>query len=119
VDEDDYEEAIRYYSRALLHNRNNIRVLVARGHAYYRLGHYDLALEDFNRALEREPDDGRALAWRAEVYRTRGGGYFSRESLPDFRRAVRDLNRALKHDPDNIIALRVRDQYITSQSDIP
>lgn len=57
-----------------------------RGFGHKRLKAYDLAIEDYNRAINLIPDYARAYASRGSAYR----------NLRDFERALADYNRALE-----------------------
>ena len=61
-------------------------LLNARGIAKFRLGDYEGALDDFNKALDRDPQD-------AAAYKNRG---LTRQQLGDLDGAVASFNQALK-----------------------
>lgn len=66
--------AFRQYSAAILDFErafklsNEPRYLKARGDAYYKLGKYDLALQDYNRVLAKNPEDSTTIANLGAVY---------------------------------------------------
>lgn len=64
-DKDDYDNAIKDYSKSIEINPNYALVYNNRGYAYYNKGEYDKAFEDSNRAIEINPNF-------AEAYNTRG-----------------------------------------------
>ena len=97
-----------------------------RGLAYHKKGGFDLAIEDFNKALELNPNNVetyhcRGLAYHkkggfdlaiedfnkalelnpnnVETYHCRGVTYYSKG---DFDRAIEDFSKALKLNPDNV-----------------
>jgi tetratricopeptide (TPR) repeat protein len=86
-----------------------------RGFAYKRLKEYDLAIADYNRAIELSPNYARAYASRGSAYR----------SLREYDLAIADYNRALELWPDYpwIYAGRgrtysYRKEYIQSINDL-
>lgn len=77
-----WNDVIRQYPRLVI-------AYHYRGRAYYDKGQYDLAIADFNRALELKPD-------YAKGYNSRGKAY-SKKKLSAL--AVADFNKAIEHDP--------------------
>ena len=61
-----------------------------RGMIYKEIGNYNLAIEDFGRAIEIKPDN-------AKSYSNRGTAY---EDLGNYRQAIEDFNRAIEIKPD-------------------
>ncbi len=57
----------------------------SRGRGDYLHGHYDDAIANFTRALERDPDDADVRSWRGEAY----------VKVHDLSRAMADLNKAV------------------------
>lgn len=64
-------------------------VLPCRGISYDKLGHYDAAIQDFNRVLQLEPNNSVA-------YFNRGSTY---DSLGMHDAAIADFSKALELDP--------------------
>jgi tetratricopeptide (TPR) repeat protein len=60
------------------------------GYAHVEAGEYERAIEDYDRAIDIDPDD--ALA-----YNDRGVAYFA---LGEYERAIEDYDRAIEIDPD-------------------
>jgi tetratricopeptide (TPR) repeat protein len=60
-----------------------------RGLAYGASGYYDLAITDFDKAIEINPK-------YADAYANRGGAYLGKR---DYDRAIADLNKAIELDP--------------------
>ena len=52
----DYDKAIATYSDALKSDPDNVRILEGRGIAYERKGQDDLAMADYNAALQKRPN---------------------------------------------------------------
>lgn len=63
------------------------------GYAYYNLGDYEGAIENFNQALRLDPHN-------AKAYFNRGNAYYqmaqSSNSEPEYRQALEDFNQALR-----------------------
>ncbi len=86
-----------------------------RGFAYKRLKEYDLAIADYNRALELSPNYARAYASRGSAYR----------SLREYELAIADYNRALELWPNYVWVYTgrgrthsYRKEYMQSISDL-
>ena len=62
-----FEEGIRNCTKSLELNPMYVKVLLRRGELYRIKGELDLAMKDFNRVLEIEPDNAVALSSNAEV----------------------------------------------------
>jgi tetratricopeptide (TPR) repeat protein len=80
--------------------RPTLRGLIraVRDQTYRVMGRDDQALADFNRALERNPEDASALAGRGETY----------WAMKRYDQALADLNRALELNPEDASALARR-----------
>ena len=119
-----YEEAIKHYTNALKQDLQLAEVYNNRGIVYCKIGEFDKALNDFNTAIELNPDDfipynNRGNVYRrkdeinnaigdfntaltlkpdyAEAYHNRGDVYGNEGS---FDRALKDLNMAIELEPD-------------------
>jgi len=66
ADKGDDAKAIDDYTRALKINPKHAEALESRGHAYKRLGWTDLAIADFDSALEIKPGDPNLLKARKQ-----------------------------------------------------
>ena len=55
-DEQNYMEAVNYYSKAADYNPGFNRMFMKRGSAYYNLGFFRLAVEDWTKAVKIEPE---------------------------------------------------------------
>lgn len=72
--------------------------LCRRGYAYVRTGHYDRAIEDFDRAIQLKPD-------YADAFYGRGDAYFL---LGQKDRAIQDYDQVIRLEPGNAEALGSR-----------
>jgi lipoprotein NlpI len=79
---------------------SKVLAYVNRGNAYDAAGQFDLAMKDFEAALQIAPDDGFALRSRAAA--------FYRHRQPDA--ALEDLSHAVTALPDDVAPLRMRGQ---------
>ena len=93
----DYEKAIAYYTRAIELNSQSAEAYVNRGAAYESMGNLDLALQDFNTALDLEP--------KSEAYNNRANVHFRNR---DYERAVQDYSKALELERGNVGAFIYR-----------
>jgi tetratricopeptide (TPR) repeat protein len=85
-------------SRPNLERSESVAAYVNRGNAHDALGEFDLALKDFQAALDLDPDSWPALRARAVANHSHGH--------PD--EAVKDLSHAFAHTPDDMSPLRFR-----------
>jgi putative GTP pyrophosphokinase len=105
-----YPEAVERYSGILeLQPRQAVRiiVLVHRGMAYFALGRYREAIEDFGRSLDGEGDHRKAYYYRAVAQRQLGA----------YAEALDDLNQCLSIDPYQAEALLSRAQTLVKLGD--
>lgn len=86
----DNAERLRLYTECIASGYAEKYVFNNRGNAYKALGQYQLALEDYSRALEIDPRYAYALNGRGNVYR----------SLGQEQRAIEDYDRAIELDPN-------------------
>jgi len=78
---------------------NNSGKYYNQGHAYYKLGDYEGAIEKFNQVLRLNPND-------AEAYINRGNAHYeiaqnSGDPDREYRTAINDFNQALRLAPQN------------------
>jgi tetratricopeptide (TPR) repeat protein len=85
----DWAAAVTDANEALARNSDDVRALVDRGMARHELKELDLAIADFDRAIEILPRGG--------IYALRG---LAKGAAHNFVGAVADLKRAIKLDPD-------------------
>lgn len=67
-----YEEAIKYYSKALEIERYNPQPWYYKGNALYKLGKYEEAIKCYNKALENYPDFEDAKKGKEEALKALG-----------------------------------------------
>ncbi len=98
---DDYEEAVFIYTEILQRDiKNNIKTIihVHRGMAYYSSGQIDKAMNDFNKALELDPNNTSARYYRAVHSRIN----------KNFDAALKDLDLCIEKEPFNLEYLTAR-----------
>ncbi len=91
------EEAIKHYTNAIsLQPAKHmlVRAYNKRGNAYEALKKDDLAIEDYSRAIDINPDDADAYFYRGFTYRLKR----------DYEKAIKDYNKAIKLKPDHAAA---------------
>ena len=95
---DDYEKAIRDYTKASLLNPDDTDIYNNRGNAYYRLKQYEQAIADYDKAIELDPQS-------AITYNNRGVTY---DSLKQYEQAIADYDKAIELDPQDATAYNNR-----------
>ena len=97
-----YEKAVEMFTALVEHYEIEVKWLPValgwRGLTYRNMGNYEDALKDFNRAIEINPDDKRAIAHRGITYRL----------MKRNEDALQDLNRAIEIDSDYKLAIAQR-----------
>jgi Flp pilus assembly protein TadD len=91
-------DPIGYYSHLVKINPKDYRALNNRGNEYEKRGHHELALADYNRALEIRPDF-------AIVYINRGN---VRQKMGEYEKALQDYNMAIELKPHSDMAYNNR-----------
>jgi tetratricopeptide (TPR) repeat protein len=80
----DFDEAIRYYSKAIRLKPDSAALFYVRGRAYVEKERYDNAISDFSRAITLKPT-------YAEAYNHRGVTYIGKgqnaQAITDFKKA--------------------------------
>jgi tetratricopeptide (TPR) repeat protein len=84
-----YEEAIRYFTKATNLNPMDAESYYSRGTAYSHEGQYDQAISDYTKALEINPRDAKAYCNRGNAYCRKG----------QYDRAISDYTKALEINP--------------------
>ena len=93
LEEQNYEEAIKCYTKIIEIDPNFKEAYNNRGLAYYNLKDYDKAIDDYAKAIEIDVDNN-----FKEVYKNRGLLY---NLLGEYKKAINDYNKAIKLDVDN------------------
>jgi tetratricopeptide (TPR) repeat protein len=107
----DPDKAIRYCTTAIdsgrLTNYELVHSLNSRGWAYYRKADFDRAIQDYNQAIQLQPD-------YAFAFNDRGLAYAGNR---DFNRAIEDYSQAIKLNPDFALAFNNRGFAYASKRD--
>ena len=82
----------------LLQNPSNDAEFYAKGVAHHKLANYDLAIADFDQAIQLNPK-------RSEAYFYRGKAYYEKG---DFNRAIADFDKAVQLNPQEPVAYQYR-----------
>ena len=98
VKQQEYENAIQYYTESIKSKPDNTAAYNNRGNAYSRIGKFQNAIEDFNKAIEIQPDDDYAYNNRGVTYNEKG----------ELDNALKDYTEAIKRNPDNASAYNNR-----------
>ena len=94
------KEAVESLSRVLRINPSYETVRAFRGMHLATLGLYTLAIEDYNEAIEMDPDDSASVFNRAEAY----------SRLEMFDLCIQDLDTYLKLEPEDTDAIKLREK---------
>ncbi len=89
--EENYTEAIPYFTKAIYKNTRNDEAHAYRGFCYYELEDYPTAMVDFSNALIHNPNNGTALFGDACI----------RWNLEDYNQAFRELDKLIQLNPDH------------------
>lgn len=84
-----WSDSVALFSHTLKITDNNWLIYNSRGNAYYDLGNYRLAVDDFDKAIEFKPDYATAYSNRGAVY----------NHLGNYKKAIEDFDRAIKIKP--------------------
>jgi tetratricopeptide (TPR) repeat protein len=90
-----YHEAVEDLSAVIRLNSNQASLYDRRGLSYSHAGRHDIAIDDYNRAIELSASPSTFF------YNTRGWAYLE---LGQLDKALADLNRAIEIGPDNVRA---------------
>lgn len=129
VESGNYSEAVKYYSKIIESEPDELTLKVVlnnRGIAYQNLGQYDLALKDYQRVINMDPEHPQSYGNRGNVYDASGNyekaiadytrgielksdyadAYYNRGWVylrqKDYKRAAEDFRRLLELLPDDI-----------------
>lgn len=103
----DFENAEKFYARAMEMEPENMMVVEAHGATCLELGRPEDAMKDFTRALEMDPENPDALYGR-------GRTFFLMEKMEESRR---DLEKVVALDPDSALAWSMLGQLMLYQED--
>lgn len=90
-------KALEYLNNAIKLKQNSASYYNKRGLAYYHLGNYKSATEDYNKAISLKPDFSLAYYNRGCVYIKDPGQY---------NKAIEDFNKAIRFNPKCIEAYK-------------
>ena len=76
--------------------------LVRQGDEYFKLGQYQQAIEEYDKAIKLNPND-------AIGYKTRGNSYLA---LAQYQRAIEDYDKAIELDPNDAEARTLRQRAL-------
>jgi tetratricopeptide (TPR) repeat protein len=104
-----YEQAVQFFDRALVLDKNTSAVIYNnRGYAQMRLGRNELAMDDFNRAIQADHQYIPAYLNKATLLK----------NVKDYVRCEEELNMVLRLEPDNAVAfnnIRILKRMINEQ----
>lgn len=100
-DKQDFETAVTMLDSALVYETNYVSAIATRASALFNLGKYDMALKEYNRAIELFPQDEINRPGLASLYLERGDTHYT---LEDFEHAIADFDKSIELNPENAIA---------------
>lgn len=92
------KKAIEYLTNAITLKPDYADAYYSRGFAYYDLGQYKTAINDYDKAISLHPDD-------AIAYNNRGKAY---AKLRQYNQAIEDFNKSIQLQPDDVNAYNNR-----------
>jgi tetratricopeptide (TPR) repeat protein len=90
----EYQEAIEHYDKAIQIDPHYADAYNNRGLAYHNLGENQRAIQDYDKAIQLDPNFAMAYGNRGYTY----------QLLGEHRRAIQDLDKAIQLDPDDALA---------------
>ena len=108
-EQEDYEQAIENYNKAILIDPSATH-LNNRGLARYQNDDIEDAKYDFNQAIQQDPND-------ANIYFNRGNVYLNWKPEPEFKLAHDDYDRAIEMQPNNAKILHQKGLAYQRQSE--
>ena len=85
-------QAVKYLSNAIKLQKDNAEIYNNRGTAYYNLGQYQHAIEDYSEAIRIKPD-------YVLAYFNRGNAY---AALRQYQRTIEDYNQVFSLQPNSV-----------------
>ena len=111
----EYSEAVVYYDKVIIVNPELTEAYIKRGYSKYKLDNFKGAVDDYNAALELEPNIANVYYWRAQAKSKLPNSILDANSHKqpyDIHRrtkeAIKDYDTAIKLDPN--IAIFYRDR---------
>jgi tetratricopeptide (TPR) repeat protein len=96
--ENDYDEAVRAYTKVITLYDQNAKAYAMRGDAYRMKGEYDNAIQDYNKVIELDPQ-------YISVYFYRGESYRQNE---DYDSAILDYGKVIEIEPEDASLYAIR-----------
>ena len=90
LNNDRYQDAIKFLNKAIELNPNNFVAYNNRGNAKDELGKHEEAIKDYDKAIELDPDSSSALDHRG----------VAKADLGKHEEAIKDYDKAIELDPD-------------------
>ena len=98
VKQEEYENAIKHYTKAIKLKPDDVSAYNNRGNAYAHTGQFDNAISNYTKAIQLNPD-------LAETYNNRGVVYYRKG---EFDNAINDYTKAIELKPDDADAYNNR-----------
>ena len=92
-EQNDYDSAIKHFEENVVNNPGEGLLHFNLGNAYYRLGEFDQAVNEYYRAL-----NDKNLIKRSETYHNKGNALFEQQK---YKEALESFRNALISDPSN------------------
>ncbi|CAD5951673.1 Translocon at the outer membrane of chloroplasts 64 [Planktothrix agardhii] len=91
VNQENYQQAIEQFTRALTLNPNHADAYVWRGYVYHCLNKYQEVIDNCNQAIRLNPNHANAYGNRANAY----------NYLKNYEQAINDCNQAIRLNPNH------------------
>lgn len=95
-----YDKAKKNFSNVIRRNKKDIEVYIHRGNTYNKLGFYDLAIKDYNKAIELINHQ-----YKNQIYNNRGIAY-TRQGFID--QAIIDFSKTIEISPKDFLTYNNR-----------
>ena len=97
VGDEEYEQAIEEFDKAIEVCPDSISAHRERGEAYYRMEEYGQAIADYTKAISLFPESGRKHDSYADVHFKRGNAYYR---TGEYNEAIADYTKTIEIDPN-------------------